>query len=199
MLGVDLRKAKDLAVGELSSQFLFYTFEIGNLLGRERQALLLVIGIEVVDIGYGGRLNGYVEEVLSEPVVATLEHGVDRRVFALDGKVLFYATNALNIHVLRDFNGVRTPRGDHLATWSHEPALYLTVRKESGIAKKPLERLLLSGVERVIGRYGNDALGLGDSEKMYHDKAYGGKGCARLRQSVEKDRRRGVIQARKTD
>ena len=78
MLRVDLSEAEHLGVGQRPAHVLLHLLQIGYLLLTQRQAFLLVVGLEVVDVPDGLRLHVNGEHILVQPSVKALQHGVER-------------------------------------------------------------------------------------------------------------------------
>ena len=57
---------------------------------------------------------------LVDAVIHALKHRVVFRVFRLYREVFLDTQNAVEIHVLCNLYGIRTPRSDHFASWSDE-------------------------------------------------------------------------------
>ena len=77
MLAVYLGKAENLAVGELTSELSFHSMQVFYLLGRQGEAFLLVVFLQIVDVDDGLRLAVGGEDVLPEALVEPLEHGIE--------------------------------------------------------------------------------------------------------------------------
>ena len=69
VLAVDLCEAEHLAVGELASQLLLHAVQVLDLLCREGQTLLLVVGLQVIDHHDGRWLDVGSEHRLVEACV----------------------------------------------------------------------------------------------------------------------------------
>ena len=122
MFAIDLRKAKHLAVCQLASELLLHALQVVDFLGREGEALLLVVGCEVVDRADGLGRDVHLEDVLIQRGVETLQHGVVLGVRAADGEVFLDTADARDAHVLGDFHGVGAPGGNHFAARTYETA-----------------------------------------------------------------------------
>ena len=164
---VDLGKAKHLAVGQRSSQLALHVVQVGNFFGREGQPLLLVIGLDVGHVAYGRRLDVDGEDALVEPVVEAFQHGVVVGVGAVGRHELLDAADARQIHVLRDFHGVRAPRRNHFAPWARKPSFDGVVLHGHGLAKEPAEALRFLGRQGVVG-FGGRHRPLRGLEEVYH-------------------------------
>ena len=158
VLRVDLCEAEDLGVGQRASVLLFYLMEIFYFLRTQREALLLVVLLDVVDVLDGLRLVVDGEDSLVQTFVHTLEHGIVLGVLAFDGEVLLNTRNAGETHVLRDLNGICAPWCNHFAAWSDEEAVQLLVAEHLGVAVEPAQFLLLLLTGLVVHLSGNDSL-----------------------------------------
>ena len=166
VLGVDLGEAEHLGVGEGTAQLGGHVVQIYYLFGRERQTLLLVESLQVVDLldGLGLVVDG--EDVLVEPFVHALQHGVIGGVFVGHGEVLLNACDAVHVHVLGYLYGVGAPRGDHLAAGTYEIALERLGLERGGLSIEPAQLALVFTTQHAcLG--GNDALRL-CPEKIDH-------------------------------
>ena len=72
VLGVDLGKTENLAVGERTAVLLLQLVEISHLVLAEGKTFLLVVLLEVIDVLDGFRLVIDGEDILSDAVVHTL-------------------------------------------------------------------------------------------------------------------------------
>ena len=119
VLGIELCEAKDLTVGERAAELSLHAVEIVDLGGRKCQSFLLIVGVEIIDgaNGFGRMVDG--EKRFVQSVVDALQHRVVLLV-GRGGEVLFNARNAVEIHVLRDLNGICAPRSYHFAAGSDE-------------------------------------------------------------------------------
>ena len=124
VLGVDLREAEHLAVGQLAAQLAAHLVQVGDLLSAQRQAFLLVVGLQVVDVDDRIRLLADGEYHLVQPVIDALQHRVVIRLGRADGEVFLDAGDALQAHVLGDLDRVRAPRGNHLAARADEMSFH---------------------------------------------------------------------------
>ena len=169
VLGVDLRKTEDLTVGERSSVLLLNLVEVGYLLRTQREALFLVVLLDIVHVFDGLRLVIDGEDRLVEAVVHTLEHAVVLGVLVGDGEELLYTRNAAETHVLRDLNGIRTPRRNHLTARTDKVARQLLGVEQRGVAIQPAEGLRLGCAGLMVNLSGNDVL-LGSLEEKNHNR-----------------------------
>ena len=88
VLRVDLCETEDFRVGQRTAKLLLYLVQILNLLGRERQTLLLVVFFYVLHALDRFRLVVYCEDVLVEALVHALQHRVVLCIFRAYGEVL---------------------------------------------------------------------------------------------------------------
>ncbi len=137
VLGVNLCEAENLGVSERTAQLSLHLVKVLYLLGRKGKSLLLVVFLKILHVldGLGLDVNG--EDVLVQAVVHALQHRVVVGVHGVYGEVLLYTTNALEIHVLRNLNGICTPRGNHLAAWANEITGHALCVNDCGIVVKP--------------------------------------------------------------
>ncbi len=150
VLRVDLREAEDLAVRQRPFQLLLYLVQIVDLLGRERQTLLLVVFLQVLHMLDGLRLSHNGEDALVEAFIHALEHGVVVGILARHGEILLNARDAVQVHVLRYLHGVRTPRRDHLAPRAYEEAFLLAAFQQLRIAIQPTQFVDLLLIQLVV-------------------------------------------------
>ena len=122
MLTIDLCKAKHFGVCQLATELLFYLMEIFNLFLAQCQSFFLVVSLEVLYHADRSRLDVDGKDVLVESVIQALKHGVMVGILACYGEVFLDASYALDVHVLRNLNGIRAPRGHHFAARSDEVA-----------------------------------------------------------------------------
>ena len=80
MLGVNLGKPEDLGIGQRTTILFLYLMEILYLLGRKGKSFLLVVLFQVVYVLDGLWLDVDSENILVQPFVHTLQHGVMLRV-----------------------------------------------------------------------------------------------------------------------
>ena len=99
--------------------------KVGHLVGRESQALLFVILFQVVHVFYWFGLSVNAEE-------------------------FFYTRNAVEIHVLRNLNGICAPWRHHLAARSHVKAFKLLCVHQCSVAVQPCKFGYLFIVQLVI-------------------------------------------------
>ena len=137
MLTVDLCEAEYLAIGQGTSQLAFYVVEVFYFLGRECQAFLLVVFLEVLNNLDSRGLDIYGEDLLVEAFVEALEHGVMVSVGTLYGEKLFDSGDAAESHVLCDFYSIGAPGSYHLATWTDEESFERIAFDQCGFTIKP--------------------------------------------------------------
>ena len=141
--------------------------QILDLLGRESQSFLLVVFLQILHMLDGFRLDVDGEDVLVEPFVHALQHGVVLGLLVVDGKILFYTRNAAKIHVLRNLNGICRPRCHHLTARAYEESLELLSLAKCGTAVEPAQFVDFLFVELMIHLGGNHALLWGLEEKNH--------------------------------
>ena len=139
MLRVDLCETEYFRVCQRTAQFLLYLMEIFNLLSRQSQTLLLVVFLDVIHTLDWLRLVVDGEDVLVQPLIHALKHGVMVGIFRVNGEVLLNTRNAVEAHILSYLYGIRTPWSNHFAAWAHEEALDSLTLNESGTAVKPTQ------------------------------------------------------------
>ena len=137
MLAVDLCETEDLAICQGTSQLAFYVVEVFYFFGRERQAFLLVVFLEVLNNLDCRGLDIHGEDLLVEAFVEALEHGVMVRVGTLYGEKLFDSGDAAERHVLCDFYSIGAPGGYHLAAWADEESFEAIAFDECGFTIEP--------------------------------------------------------------
>ena len=179
VLGVDLREAKHLGVGEFPPELLLHAVEILYLGGREGETFLLVIGFEVFDVDDGRGRVVHGEDVLIQPVVEALQHGVAAVVAGVlgHGEELLYTRNAAEVHVLGDLHGIGAPRRYHFASRAGEASCECFKFKQFGVAVKPAQFLAFFFRKHVVHLRGNDAAGGGAEKQNLHKGRQ--KGCCR--------------------
>ena len=160
-------KSEHLGVGELASQLSFHLVEVFDFLGREGQAFRFVVFLKVFDAHDGCGFDVYAEDVLVQPVVHALEHGVVLSLTAADGEILLDACNAFQSHVLGDFHGIGAPGCNHFAAGTHVPAFDVGDVEGFGLSVEPAEFLDFVSIEFVVNAGSDDAFGR-SSEKAYH-------------------------------
>ena len=167
VLRVDLCEAVDLRVGEGAADFLAYTFQIINLFLAEREAFLVVVGIDVGDIFQRLRLAVDEKHVLVEVVVFVLQHRVEAVVVFLDGMEFLDTRNAANAHVLSNFDGVGAPRCYHLAARTEEEAFDDIFFDFGGVAEEPIKFFDIVIIV-IFNAFNSDDSVLTGFEKDYH-------------------------------
>ena len=115
VLRVYLREAEHLRVGKLATDLTAYVVKVFYLLLAKRKTFALVVLIDILDVHnwFGLLVNG--KDFLSRIGVKALQHVVVLSIGAGNFKKFFDTKNAANSHVLSNFDGIRTPRSDHLA------------------------------------------------------------------------------------
>ena len=167
VLRIDLAEAEHLRVGQRTAHALGYLVEVRDFLSTQRQSLLLVVFLEVLDIynRIGLLVDG--ENVLVQAVIEAAQHRIVFRIRTLHRKILLNTGNALEAHVLCNLYGIGTPRSDHFTTWTIEPACKLLLGKENGIAEKPAQTLRFISTQLMIDIDSQDS-GRGLLEKENH-------------------------------
>ena len=158
VLRVDLREAENLRVGQRAAELFLNLVQILYFLGRQRQTFLLVVFLKVVNVLDRLRLVVDGEDILVESVVHSLQHWVVVGIFAAYGEVFLYTRNAVQIHVLCNLNGIRTPGGYHLAARAYEISAEAVFFYECGIAIKPAQFLYFLIIELMVSFSSNNAL-----------------------------------------
>ena len=168
---IELCEAKDLTVGERAAELSLHAVEIFDLGGRKRQSFLLIVGVEIVDgaNGFGRMVDG--EKRFVQSVVDALQHRVVL-LLGCGGEVLFDARNAVEIHVLRDLNGICAPRGDHFAAGSDEEPVHPIAFDRGSFAVEPAKFFQFFGVEAMIGRSGDNASNGGAEKENHFEQVY---------------------------
>ena len=167
VLGVDLGKAEYLGVGQRTAVLFLYLVQVGYLLGRQRQAFLLVVFLQIVHVLDGLRLYVDGEDVLCQTVVHALQHGVVLGFLCGYGEVFLNTLDAAQAHVLGNLDGVGRPGGHHLAARADIMAAEHFVTLEFCVAEKPAKFLNFLLGERVVHLRGYHAL-LRGLEKENH-------------------------------
>ena len=150
VLRVNLSEAENLRVRERPSVLFLYLVQVFYLLGRERETFLLVEFPEVFHILYRFRLVVNAEHILSDAVIHTLKHRVVLGILRTHGEVLLDTRNALQVHVLRDFYRIGTPRRNHLASRAYEKSLQLIRFQIFRIAIEPAQFVNLVFVQLMV-------------------------------------------------
>ena len=155
MFAVDLGETEHLAIRQRSSELGFYLLQVVDFLGREGEALLFVVGGEVLDglDGLGRDVDG--EDVLVEGRVEALQHRVVVGVRAADSPVFLDAADAGDTHVLGDFDGIGAPGSNHLATRADVAAFGSCRAQTFGLAEQPAE-LADDGIGRLVRDFGGN-------------------------------------------
>ena len=137
VLGVDLGKAENLAVGQRASVLLLQSVQVFYFLGRKGKAFLLVVFFKILYVLDGLGLDVDGEDVLIQTLVHALQHGVVVGVLRADGEVLLNAFDAAEVHVLGYFHGVGRPGGDHFAARTNEESFDAFALKQLCVAVEP--------------------------------------------------------------
>ncbi len=125
VLGVNLREAEHLRVGQGAPQLLGQGAEVFLLVGAESEALPEIVFMDVVDMHYGFGLAVNGEYAGVDSVVDTLKHLVEYRLGSFGYTLeLLDAADARHTHVLGNLHGVGAPGGDHLAAGAYESPFY---------------------------------------------------------------------------
>ena len=154
VLRVDLREAEHLAVGQLAPDAAADAFQIGDFLVAQGQSLLPVVRRHVVDVDDRIGLLADREDLLVDRTVLALQHRVERDVFAFRLDELLDAADARQSHVLRDLDGIRAPRRDHLAPGTDENSVERLLREQIRAAQKPPQAVRLLGRKCRVGLHG---------------------------------------------
>ena len=158
VLRVDLGKAEDFRVGQPASVLLLQSVQVFYLLGRKGESLLFVVFLKVLHILDGFGLDVNREDVLVKTVVHALQHRVVLGILRCYREVFLDTRNTAEVHVLRDFYGIRRPGGHHFAARTYEDAFQAVAVEQLGIAIEPAKFLYFVLGELVIGLGGNHAL-----------------------------------------
>ena len=171
VLGVKLRETKDLTVGKGATELALHAVEIFDLGGRKCESFLLIVGVEIVDRanGFGRVVDG--EKRVVQSVVNSLQHGVVL-LLGRGGEVFFNARNAVEIHVLRDLNGICAPRSYHFAAGSDEEPFHPIAFDRGSLSVEPAKFFHFFGVEAMIGRSGDDASNGGAEKENHFEQVY---------------------------
>ena len=137
VLRVNLGEAEDLRVSQRATVLLLQSVQVLYLLGREGQTFLFVIFLQVFHVLDGLGLDVDGEDALVKPVVHALQHLVVFGLLAAHGEILLNTRNAIEIHVLRNLNGIGRPGSDHFAARPHIVAFELLALEHGGIAIEP--------------------------------------------------------------
>ena len=158
---VDLRETEYLAIGQLTPYASADVLQVGDLFFAERQPLLFVVSGDVVDVNYRIGLLADREYLLVDRMVFPLQHRVERGVFVLRFVEFLDPQDAVQAHVLRDFDSVGTPRRNHFAARADENSLHV-----SASPKRPLQPGYL--FRRKFRRRLNGIYGIVFLEKQDH-------------------------------
>ncbi len=166
MLGIHLRKSKDLTIGKFSIHFFAQLIQIRDLLLAQGQSFFLVISGNIVDINNG---VGYFidrEYSLIEFFIHLLQHRIIPVIFFGRNK-LFDAGNTCNSHVLSNFHGTCAPWCNHFTTWTYKSFVNLGRIKHFCISEKPFQTIGCFLGKRERSFNSNNMLSSG-SEKNDH-------------------------------
>ena len=158
MLGVDLCKTKHFRISELTTELCFHSMQILDFCRRESQAFGFIVSLEVVDKLNGGRLEVDGENLLVQTLIHALQHGVVLCSGISHGKILLDARNAVQVHVLRNFNGIGAPRSNHFTARTYEKSVKRLAFHQFGFAIKPTEFAHFVSGEHMVHLCGDDAL-----------------------------------------
>ena len=136
---IDLRETKHLAVGQRTADFHRQVLQILYLVRIEGQPLFAVIALDILDIDnrFGLFVDG--KDLTVNGAVHAIQHLVIGCRFAVHHAELFDAGNALNPHILGDFNRIGTPRRNHFAPRPHKDAAHGTYVEPFGVAEQPAQ------------------------------------------------------------
>ena len=175
----DLRESEYLAVGERASQTLAQLAQICLFFGRESQALALIVCVDIVDIHDRGRSTDTLEVGRAQTRIYALQHRVVGRLGAgLDAGKLLDAYNAVDAHVLGDFNGIGAPGGYHFFAGAYERTGEGTRFQRGGAMQQPAEAFVVrcrefagrlyqvDGVFALLEESDHDLLSIGYAAKV---------------------------------
>ena len=163
---VDLRETEYLAIGQLTPYAPADVLQVGDLFFAERQPFLCVVSGDVVAVNYRIGLLADREYLLVDRMVFPLQHRVERGVFVLRFVEFLDPQDAVQAHVLRDFDGVGTPRRNHFAARADENTFEAFGPEVFGSAEKPLQPGYL--FRRKFRRRLNGIYGIVFLEKQDH-------------------------------
>src|SRR5690606_15695168 len=156
---INLRKPKHFRIGQFSSDALRKLVEIINFFVAQSQTFLFIISRDVVDFKNRLRLDADGKNVLIQLAVSLGKHRIEWQVtFWILDKFL-NSDNALDSHVLGDFDSVRAPGRNHSGAWPNKKIrqdgfLYFMgvseqpVQLGDGFGRKSFGRL--NGIYRVL-------------------------------------------------
>ena len=139
VLRVYLCEAEDFRVGQRTSVLLLNLMKVSNLILRESKTLFFIIFLNVIDMLYWFRFMVNGENALVQSVIHALKHRVIISILGADGEIFLYTAYALHAHVLGNFHGIGTPRGNHLAAWSDEETVEFLIFQECRVAIEPAQ------------------------------------------------------------
>ena len=120
VLRVNLGETEDLRVGQFPSQVFLHLQQVIHLFPTQGQAFLLIILFQIIYENDRLRLDVHREDILVQPLVHALKHGVIISVLILYWEILLDTYDAFQSHVLGDFYGIGTPWGNHFPTRTDE-------------------------------------------------------------------------------
>ena len=134
-----MRKAENLRVCERSAKLLLHVVQILYFLWRQGKTFLLVINLKVFNVLYRLWLVVDGEDVLVQPVIHSLQHRVVFGILGIYREIFLNTQNAVEIHVLCNLYGIRTPWCNHLTSWSDEISVKTLALLQLRVAVKPGE------------------------------------------------------------
>ena len=115
----------------------------------------------------GFRVVLHREDVLVEPLIHALQHGVVLNIFSAHGKIFFNTRNAVEIHVLCNLDGICAPRRYHLTAGPDEKSFDAVVVYQFGIAIQPAQLIGFLRCQPMVCLCGNNAFGWGFEKKNH--------------------------------
>ena len=145
MFGIHLRKTEHFAVGKFPSEFFTQIIEVLNFFIAQSQTFLCIICDNIIDIDDGIGLFIDFKYLLVDTIVHALQHGIMLGISIGDREIFLYAGNTFKPHVLRNFHGIGTPRGNHLFTGTDKPTVETGLGKQLRPTEKPTQLFDLPG------------------------------------------------------
>ena len=150
VLGIHLRESKHLAISQFTSYLFADAIQVVHLLLAQGQALLLVIGGQVLDVNDRVRFLVDGEDRLVQAIVDTLQHRVMFGILPFAGEVLLDTTDTLQRHVLGDLHRISTPRSYHFTAGTNKPPRDIFLIDELRTGEKPRELLQVLSAKLLV-------------------------------------------------